>query len=140
MTDRLTPEARSRLMSRVRCADTKPEIAVRRLLHSLGFRFRLHRRDLPGCPDIVLPRHRKIVFVHGCFWHSHPGCRRASRPKDHREFWDKKLAGNTERDEKSLRALEAAGWKVLIIWECETRNAAGLRERIRGFLGLQPEY
>lgn len=121
-------------MSRVKGRDTRPEKLVRSLLHRMGYRFRLHRKDLPGKPDVVLPRHRKIVFVHGCFWHGHEGCRRASRPKSNAEFWNRKIDANIERDVRTQRELESSGWKVLTVWQCETRNVEALRERLETFL------
>lgn len=120
------PRARSELMRRVRAADTKPEMIVRRLAHSLGLRFRLHRRDLPGSPDLVFPKFRSVVFVHGCFWHRHPGCSRASTPKTRTEFWNAKFERNVARDARVVRQLRNAGWNVYTIWECETRNAAAV--------------
>lgn len=134
MADVMTPEQRSRTMARVRSKNTKPELRVRALLHRMGFRFRLHRRDLPGTPDLVLPKHRAAIFVHGCFWHAHPGCARATMPSTRMEFWTTKLARNVERDAKKLRELQAAGWRVLVLWECETRDAEALEARLRGFL------
>ncbi len=133
MADVMTPEQRSRAMARVRSKNTKPELRVRALLHRLGFRFRLHRRDLPGTPDLVLPKHRAAIFVHGCFWHAHPGCARATMPSTRVEFWTTKLARNVERDAKKLRELQAAGWRVLVLWECETRDAEALEALLRGF-------
>ena len=133
--DRLTPEERSRLMSRIRSRDTKPEMAVRRLIHAMGFRYRLHRRDLPGCPDLVFPRHRKIVLVHGCFWHSHAGCRAGRVPSSNADFWLPKLRRNTERDAANEEALRGLGWSVLVLWECQTRKAPELEERLAAFLG-----
>ena len=126
---------RSALMSRVRGKDTKPEMVVRRLLHRLGYRFRLHRRDLPGSPDIVLPGRRAVVFVHGCFWHHHPGCRMASTPKTRTKFWLGKFARNVERDADHAAALIRAGWVVNVVWECETRAPEVLAARLRGALG-----
>ncbi len=114
-------------MSRVRQKDTKPEMVVRSALHGMGFRFRLHRRDLPGTPDIVLPRYRKVVFVHGCFWHQHEGCRRASRPATNIEFWNRKLDANMVRDALVAAQLRALGWEPLVVWQCATRDMAGLR-------------
>ena len=119
VTDPLTPEQRSRLMSHVKGRDTTPEMVLRRLLHRLGYRFRLHRRDLPGSPDIVLPRYRTAVFVHGCFWHRHPGCAKATTPKANVDYWLPKFAENIERDARKERELAAAGWRVLIVWQCE---------------------
>ncbi|MHC2018695.1 very short patch repair endonuclease [Methylobacterium sp. CM6247] len=126
--------ARTALMKKVRQRDTKPEIVVRRVAHALGFRFRLHRRDLPGSPDLVLPRHKVAVFVHGCFWHRHPGCRSASTPKANAEFWSDKFDRNVERDARKERELRALGWRVLIIWECDTRDAARVAERLSEFI------
>jgi DNA mismatch endonuclease, patch repair protein len=122
MTDVHTPEQRSRNMAAIRGKDTKPEIVVRTALHALGYRFRLHRRDLPGTPDIVLPKYRTVIFVHGCFWHSHD-CRYGRvTPSTRSEFWSDKRAGTVERDQRKIRVLEAEGWQVLTIWECETRE------------------
>lgn len=134
MPDTFTPEQRSRLMARVKTRDTKPELVVRKTLHRLGYRFRLHRADLPGKPDIVLPRHRKIIFVHGCFWHGHPGCRRAARPTSNTEFWDRKLSANIERDLRNRRKLTESGWDVLVVWECEVRDVNSLSRRLQQFL------
>lgn len=117
-------EKRSRIMARVRGRDTKPEMAVRRYLHARGLRFRLHRRDLPGRPDLVFPSRRVAVFVHGCFWHQHPGCKRAKLPQTRADFWRQKLEGNFERDAVALAALEAGGWTVLVVWECEVGSEA----------------
>lgn len=134
MTDTLTPEARSANMARIRGKDTGPEIAVRKALHAAGYRFRLHRRDLPGRPDIVLPRHRTVVLVHGCFWHRHEGCSNATTPGTRPDFWQAKFAANVERDARNNAALEALGWKVVVIWECEAGKpeslAAIIRERL----------
>ena len=126
---------RSALMSRVRGKDTKPEMVVRRLLHRLGYRFRLHRRDLPGSPDIVLPGRRAVVFVHGCFWHRHPGCRMASTPKTRTEFWLGKFARNVERDADHATALARTGWEVHVVWECETRAREVLAAKLPEILG-----
>lgn len=117
---------RSRNMSAIRGQDTKPELTVRKMLHQLGYRFRLHRRDLPGTPDIVLPKYRTVIFVHGCFWHRHPGCRFTTYPKTHREFWDKKFSQNIARDKKTEIELINATWHVLVIWECQTKDSSYL--------------
>ncbi|WP_206455449.1 very short patch repair endonuclease [Aurantimonas marina] len=122
MTDRLSTDRRSWLMSRVSSKDTAPEIRVRSAAHRRGLRFRIHRRDLPGSPDLVFPKRRLAIFVHGCFWHRHPGCRKASTPKSNIAFWQKKFAQNIERDELSRRKLQSLGWQVLTIWECETKR------------------
>lgn len=123
------------VMRKVRRENTVPEMIVRRVLHRMGYRFRLHRRDLPGRPDIVLPKHKAVVFVHGCFWHGHPGCRRATRPTSNVEFWTHKLDRNTERDRKAIAALEEMGWRVLVLWECEVKITAAMESMIKGFLG-----
>ncbi|MAM39785.1 MAG: very short patch repair endonuclease [Erythrobacter sp.] len=122
--DVFSREKRSEVMSRVRSKDTRPELIVRRSLHRSGLRFRLHRRDLPGQPDIVLPSRKVVVFVHGCFWHRHPGCRRATMPASRTEFWKAKFDATVKRDAKAVCALEAAGWTVLVVWECETGTEA----------------
>lgn len=131
--DRLTASRRSWLMSRVRGANTTPEMAVRKYLHALGFRYRLHRKDLPGKPDIVLPKYRTVIFVHGCFWHRHRGCRYAGMPKSNVEFWTHKFESNVSRDKKNSAALRNAGWRCLTIWGCETKvekNLAKLAAKI----------
>lgn len=132
--DKLTPAERSSNMSRIRGKDTRPELIVRKLCHSLGYRFRLHRRDLPGRPDLVFAKHRKIIFVHGCFWHRHTDCKYAYTPKSNTGFWGKKFMTNILRDKLTLSSLEEDGWKVLIIWECETRDINSLTIKIQNFL------
>jgi DNA mismatch endonuclease (patch repair protein) len=134
VVDKFTPEERSRIMSRVKGRDTKPEKLVRSLLHGMGYRFRLHRRDLPGKPDIVLPKYKKAVFIHGCFWHGHRGCSRSARPTTNTEFWNKKIDSNIRRDAAAQKELTASGWKYLIVWQCETRDLHALSDRLRGFL------
>lgn len=131
--DTITPAQRSELMSRIRSKDTTPELVVRRILHRLGYRFRLHRNDLPGRPDIVLPRHRKVILVHGCFWHGHT-CRLASKPKSNSGYWGEKILKNQRRDAQNRRLLEDAGWKVLELWECEIRARIGLEEKLSEFM------
>lgn len=135
--DTLSPEERSKRMALVRGRDTKPEMLVRRLAHSMGYRYRLHRRDLPGKPDLVFGPRRKLIFVHGCFWHRHPdpACKLARLPKTRREFWLPKLEGNRARDERNNVALTEMGWDVLEIWECETADVDSLANKIREFLG-----
>ena len=113
-------------MARIGAKNTKPEMLVRRKLHHLGFRFRLHSRELPGRPDIVLPKYRTVIFVHGCFWHRHAGCRRATTPKTNQAFWHSKFEANLARDLKTTQALELAGWKVLILWECEIEAGSAI--------------
>ncbi|MFL1484735.1 very short patch repair endonuclease [Marinobacter sp. LN3S78] len=117
--DIFSPEKRSSVMSRVQGKNTKPELAVRRFLHRRGLRYRLHRKDLPGKPDIVFPSRRVVVFVHGCFWHQHPRCRKAKLPASHTDFWSKKLSSNTLRDLKVEDALRDSGWRPIVVWECE---------------------
>ncbi len=132
--DVLTKEQRSYCMSRIRKTDTTPELTVRRIVHRLGYRFRLYRRDLPGCPDIVLPRHRKVIFVHGCWWHRH-NCRLGRRsPKSRQQYWLPKLQANKERYKRDRRALQRKGWKVLVIWECQTRNLEQITNKLSMFL------
>lgn len=135
MPDFLTPAQRSARMARVRSKNTKPELRVRGIAYAMGYRFRLHRRDLPGTPDLAFPGRRKVVFVHGCFWHGHPSCRRASMPETHRGFWADKILGNRQRDERNAAFLEAAGWAILVLWECELRDADQLGSRLANFLG-----
>lgn len=128
--DTLTPERRSWNMSRIRGSDTTPERLVRSLLHRMGYRFRLHRKDLPGRPDIVLPRYRTVVLVHGCYWHRHPGCRLAYTPKSNADFWRAKFRENVSRDVRQSQELTALGWRVITVWECETRELRVLSERL----------
>lgn len=130
MADRLSKKHRSWNMSRIRSRDTKPEIIVRSVLHRMGYRFRLHRRDLPGSPDIVLPRYKVVVFVHGCFWHRHQGCKYAYTPKSRGEFWQNKFKENVERDKRNRKELEDDGWYVMVVWECETTDPDRLAERL----------
>lgn len=122
MVDRITKEHRSWNMSRIHSKDTLPELRVRSFLHRAGFRFRLHDKKLPGSPDIVLPKYRTAIFVHGCYWHRHPGCKEATKPKTRVSFWEEKFRKNIERDIKNENLLIAAGWIVLTVWECETRD------------------
>ncbi len=121
MTDVHTPQQRSYNMSRIKGKDTKPEMIVRKFLHARGFRYRLHNKDLPGKPDIVLPRYRTVIFVHGCFWHGHEGCRYFILPKTKTEWWETKINGNKERDQRNLEALRASGWRVIVVYECELK-------------------
>ena len=133
---------RSEMMAAVRSRNTKPELIVRRMLHALGFRFRLHRRDLPGTPDIVLPKYRTIVQVNGCFWHQHPGCKFAHVPASRPEYWEPKLHRNVTRDQENYEKLTNSGWHVIIVWECELRSpedvARQLLSRIRPY--SSPEF
>ncbi|MEW6595843.1 MAG: very short patch repair endonuclease [Thermodesulfobacteriota bacterium] len=121
-------------MSRVSGKNTKPEIAVRSFLHNLGYRFRLHRKDLPGNPDITLPKHKKVIFVHGCFWHGHKDCSRSKRPTTNEEFWRNKLDKNIERDKANVNALKKSGWEVLTVWTCEVNNTDKLKIKLLSFL------
>jgi len=125
-------------MSRIRSNDTAPEVFVRRAAHALGYRFRLHRKDLPGRPDMVFPRLRCVVFVHGCFWHHHPGCREGRVPSSNTGYWGPKLSRNVERDGQALAALAERGWRTLVLWECECRAQEAVRERLADFLGGPP--
>ena len=134
MTDIVNAARRSEIMSRIKSRNTKPELIVRRIAHGLGFRFRLHRGDLPGSPDIVFPRYRTVVFVHGCFWHRHDGCRYAYRPKSRIQFWTNKFEENVARDARNEMALRNLGWRVLVIWECETKDRAVVRARLLAHL------
>lgn len=136
MTDHLDSASRSALMSRIRGKHTQPELAVRRMAHRMGLRFRLHRKDLPGTPDLVFPRRMTAAFVHGCFWHRHAGCPKASDTKTRSDYWSAKFDRNVARDEDVRRRLELAGWHVVTIWECETRNAAVLEARLREIAAL----
>lgn len=133
MRNTLDDAARRKMMAGFRSKDTKPEMLVRRALHGLGYRFRLHRRDLPGKPDIVLPKHRTAILVHGCFWHQHAGCRDARMPRTRQDYWTEKFRRNLERDRGTEAALRELGWKVYVIWECEAR-AAALPDRLVAML------
>jgi len=133
-----TPKAPSQetsdRMRRVRSKDTAPEMRVRRLAHGMGYRYRLHAKDLPGSPDLVFRSRKRVVFVHGCYWHRHPGCRRASTPSTRRDYWQAKFDRNVARDAAAQAALEEAGWDVLVVWECETKDEEALRRTLASFL------
>ena len=130
----MTSERRSRTMRAIKGKDTGPEMLLRRMVHGMGFRYRLHRKDLPGRPDLVFGPRRKVVFVHGCFWHGHT-CKRGDRiPKKNRDYWTKKIARNKERDRENLAALEDQGWQALVVWKCDMKDGAGLERRLREFL------
>jgi DNA mismatch endonuclease, patch repair protein len=137
MARQIPSHIRSKMMARIRGFDTKPELVVRQMLHRLGYRFRLHRRDLPGCPDIVLPRHHAVIFVNGCFWHQHENCCLAKLPKSRTDYWTPKLNGNKARDQRNHTSLRHGGWRLLVIWECQLDNPSRLRGRLQRFL-LQP--
>lgn len=128
-------ETRSFNMSRIRDKDTKPEMAVRSLVHGMGYRYRLHRKDLPGKPDLVFRSRKKVIFVHGCFWHLHDCANGRVQPSTRSEFWAKKRGDTAKRDRRNVRQLEEMGWSVLTVWECEVRNAEKLRENLKAFLG-----
>lgn len=134
--DKLSPERRSANMARIRSRDTSPELVLRKLIHGLGYRFRLHRKDLPGKPDLVFPSRRKVIFMHGCFWHQHPECREGRVPGSRPEYWVPKLRRNQERDAASQSELALRGWRHLVIWECEIgHDLAPLLKKIARFLG-----
>ncbi|MBI2424059.1 MAG: DNA mismatch endonuclease Vsr [Candidatus Hydrogenedentes bacterium] len=134
LADRLSPDRRSWLMSRVRSKDTLPELIVRRMVHAMGYRYRLHAPDLPGKPDLTFRRLKKIIFVHGCFWHRHSRCAGASVPKNNAEFWQEKFRRNVARDKRTLRLLKSQGWDVLVLWQCQTKNYQNLKLLLEGFL------
>ena len=145
--DTISEEKRSWNMSRIRGKDTKPEIIVRSMLHKMGYRFRLHRKDLPGTPDIVLPKYKTVIFVHGCFWHRHKGCKYAYTPKSRIKFWKDKFAETVKRDKQHLKQLKENGWEVFIVWECETKDMDKLKkiinkisQEINGVLLLSGDY
>jgi len=133
--DTIGPQRRSANMSRIRSVNTKPEMLVRRLLHGIGYRYALHRRDLPGVPDLVFPSRRKIIFVQGCFWHQHSRCIDGRVPKSRVTYWRTKLLRNVQRDHRNMRRLRRNGWRVMKVWECETVRTEALRERLVRFLG-----
>jgi DNA mismatch endonuclease, patch repair protein len=132
--DTLTANERSQLMAKIRSKNSMPEMLVRRLVHSLGYRYRLHCTDLPGTPDIVFRGLRKIILMHGCFWHGHPRCPNNRMPKSRLDFWVPKITGNRKRDLKNARELRKQGWSILVIWECQTKNAKKLLDRVSSFL------
>lgn len=134
--DRITPERCSANMRKIRSKGMKPELTVRRLVHAMGFRFRLHRKDLPGNPDLVFPSRRKVIFVHGCFWHQHPdpACRRAHTPRSNSDYWEPKLKRNVARDNQARTELEDAGWQVMTVWECELKDKTAAAARLLDFV------
>lgn len=136
--DVFTPEERSRIMGRIRAKDTAPEMVVRRIAHALGYRYRLHRSDLPGKPDLVFPMYRSVIFVNGCFWHGH-SCRRGALPASNAEFWSKKIGATQARDERSRAELEREGWRVMTLWQCELHERAEVAARIDAFLRAAEE-
>ncbi len=134
MADTLTPAERSERMSRIHGKGSVPEIKLRHLVHGMGFRYRLHRGDLPGKPDLVFPGRRAVIFMHGCFWHRHDGCKLARLPKSKLDFWETKLEANKRRDTIHQQQLQALGWRVLVIWECEMARLDEVAARVRSFL------
>ena len=130
-------DQRSRNMSAIKSKNTKPEIAVRKMLHALGYRFRLHRKDLPGSPDIVLPKYKTVIFVHGCFWHRHENCKYASTPKTRKEFWESKFKANVKRDKEIQEKIKNIGWQSVVIWECEIKSTKQIKQK---FLELKNYY
>lgn len=135
MVDALSPAERSRHMAKIRGRDTRPELKVRRLLHALGYRYRVHLKGVPGRPDVAFPARKKAVLVHGCFWHGHEGCKAAHVPRTRSDYWAAKFERNKARDQRQLVEATALGWQVLVVWECETRSRTGLQDRLTGFLG-----
>ena len=131
MADNLTAEQRRKNMSAIKSRHTKPEIIVRSMLHRLGFRFRLHNKKLPGKPDIILPKYKTVIFVHGCFWHQHKGCKRSTIPKSNTDYWIPKLTGNVKRDVQHKADLKKSGWNVAVVWECETKDADNLAKKLK---------
>lgn len=132
--DVFSREKRSQIMSHVGGKNTKPELIVRSILHRMGYRFRLHRRDLPGKPDITFPKYKKVIFIHGCFWHGHEGCPKSKRPDTNKEFWNKKLDKNIARDKINMEKIKELGWDVLVVWTCELKNMDTLKDKIVSFL------
>ena len=134
MADNVTPEVRSQIMAQVKSKGMKPEMRVRRLLHGLGYRYRLHRKDLPGKPDLVFPSRRKVVFVNGCFWHNHEGCSKVRIPNTNRDYWVAKLERNSQRDRRNVELLETQGWQVSVVWECQLKDLSPTTRRLVAFL------
>ena len=136
MADTVTPKRRSEIMANIQAKGMKPEMAVRQLTHAMGYRYRLHRKDLPGKPDLVFPGRQKVIFVHGCFWHQHadPACKMAHRPQSNQDYWLPKLERNAARDAKHQTRLAELGWESLVIWECDLKSGDGIENRIRKFL------
>ena len=135
MADKISRERRSQNMARIGPKNSRSEMTIRRLLHAMGYRFQLHVTHLPGKPDVVFSNRKKVIFVHGCFWHQHQNCRNGGRPKSNQEFWNKKLSENVKRDIKNYRELEEKGWSVLVVWECEVADKEALIHRLTHFIG-----
>lgn len=140
MVDTIDKKKRSWVMSRIRSTNTKPEKIVRSMIHRMGFRFRLHRKDLPGNPDIVLPKLKTVVFVHGCFWHCHSGCKKNRLPKSNTAFWTEKFQRNVTRDKENYQKLEEQGWKYAVVWECETEKPEVLEKKLKSVLSMKTRY
>lgn len=134
MTDKVSSEKRSWMMGRIRSKNTAPELQLRKLIFSMGFRYRVHYKKLPGSPDIVFLGRKKVIFVHGCFWHGHSNCKASKLPETHTEFWKNKISSNQERDINNIKKLENMGWKVLIVWQCELKEISNMTDKIRAFL------
>lgn len=134
MMDVFSLEKRSKIMSSIRSYDTQPELIIRSLVHRMGYRFRLRSASLPGSPDIVLPRHKKVIFIHGCFWHGHQKCKRSKRPNGNKDFWKRKLDHNINRDKRQQKELNKLGWHYLVVWQCQINRPEMVRRRIRRFL------
>lgn len=134
MTDKFDKETRSRIMAKVAGKNTEPETAVRKLIWQMGFRYRLHDKNLPGKPDIVFSKKKKIIFVHGCFWHNHIGCKMATMPQSNADYWQAKIQRNVNRDKTNIAKLESMGWQVLIVWECELKDIETLKSKLLCFL------
>ncbi|TCK68453.1 very short patch repair endonuclease [Acidipila rosea] len=137
VVDHVTADKRSLIMAAVHSKNTRPEVRVRKLVHALGYRYRLHATNLPGKPDLVFAGRKKIIFVHGCFWHRHEGCRYASTPKSRKEFWESKFGANIDRDKRTQDELQQMGWSVLTVWQCELKDLHKLTERLNDFLSPQ---
>lgn len=134
MADRFTKKKRSKIMSNIKAKDTNPEMVVRRLIHAMGYRYRLHIKDLPGKPDLVFRPRRKVIFIHGCFWHQHEGCKVSHIPKSNLSYWLPKLEKTKKRDKTHIQQLNDKGWGVFVIWECQLKNIEIVKKKIRGFL------
>lgn len=138
--DRISKERRSEIMSRIRGKDTSPELKVRSLLHNLGYRYRLHSKKLPGCPDLVFSSRKKVIFIHGCFWHGHKGCKKGRLPKSRLEYWEPKIKANRKRDAANARKLKRDEWNVLVVWQCELKNIETLKDKLISFLNAQSPF
>jgi len=139
MTDTRSPEQRRRIMQSVKTRDTGPEVSIRRALHRLGYRYRLHVKDLPGSPDLVFPARRKVIFVHGCFWHGHE-CPKGNLPKSRLEYWGPKIAKNKERDSRNAKQLEELGWKSTVVWQCDLKDEKAVQKRLVRYLGRSKKF